>query len=392
LIAAENTDALHVLHAVLSLDVGGLERLVVGLVHEGVRRGQRASVLCIEREGALAKAVREAGAEVVSLGKPPGRLTEYRRRAAEVVKRLRPDVVHTHQLGAAWYVGPGAEAMGTAVVHTEHGHHLAPSLGIIARAKRVLFGRSAAKRIGRFCCVSAEIAASVTRQHVAAASKVAVVPNGVDLETFNNLPTTQEARARFGIPADAVVLGTVGRLAEVKQQDLLLGGAAELSKRFENLWVLLVGDGPERGRLEALARELGIAGRCVFAGFQLEPEIALAAMDVFALTSRSEGFPVSLLEAWAAGVPIAAPRVGGIPDIVADGQTGLLFAAGDLAGLCAAVERLLLERTFAAGLIERAKQVVEARYSLSQMARAYEQEYTALLPGARGRAKCASSR
>lgn len=372
---------LHVAHAVLSLDVGGLERVVLALVREGRRRGQRVSVVCVERPGALAEEAKTAGAEVVSLDKPPGRRAEYVGKGADLLDRLRPDAVHTHQIGAAWYLGPGAVARRTPVLHTEHGNQFARDGGWVTRLKSRLFYRRTARWVGRFCCVSAEIAAAVTHWGTVPRRLVEVVPNGIDTTIAGGLPSPADARRANGLPPDAVVVGTVGRLNEVKRQDRLLRAAADLRPQFPNLRLLIVGDGPERSHLETLAGELGLAGITTFAGFQPKPELYLRAMDVFALTSRSEGFPVSILEAWAVGVPVVCTAVGGIPDVVADGETGLLVPQEDAAGLAAALARLLADREFAAKLTGAGAEEVRRKYSLTSVAAEYERAYRQLIGG-----------
>lgn len=375
---------LHVAHAVLSLDVGGLERVVLALVREGTRRGQRVSVVCVEKPGTLAEEAKAAGAEVHSLDKPPGRRAEYVGKAAELLARLTPDVVHTHQIGAAWYLGPGAAGRRTPVLHTEHGNQFARDGGWMDRLKSRLFYHTAAKRVGRFCCVSAEIAAAVTRWGTVPRKLVEVMPNGIDTATAAGLPSPEEAKAAIGLPPDAVVVGTVGRLNEVKRQDRLLRAAAELRPRFPNLRVLIVGDGPERPALERLAGELGLAEITTFAGFQPKPELYLRAMAVFALTSRSEGFPVSILEAWAVGVPVVCTAVGGIPDVVTDGDTGVLVPQDDAAGLVAAVARPLNDREFAAKLTAAGDDTVRRKYSLTSVGEGYERAYRELIAAGDG--------
>lgn len=369
---------LHVAHAVLSLDVGGLERVVLALIREGRRRGQRVSVVCVEKPGALADDARAAGAEVVSLDKSPGRRAEYVGRAADLLARLRPNVVHTHQIGAAWYLGPGAAARQIPVLHTEHGNQFARDGGWAARLKSRLFYHRASRWVGRFCCVSAEIAAAVTRWGTVPRKLVEVVPNGIDTTVADGLPSPADAKATIGLPPDAAVVGTVGRLNEVKRQDRLLRAAAELRSRLPTLRLVIVGDGPERSGLENLAGELGLAEITTFAGFQPKPELYLRAMDVFALTSRSEGFPVSILEAWAVGVPVVCTAVGGIPDVVADGETGLLVPQEDAAGLAAALTRLLADREFAAKLTGAGAEAVRRKYSLTSVAAEYERTYRQL--------------
>src|SRR5262249_55707283 len=184
---------------------------------------------------------------------------------------------------------------------------------------------------GRYFCVSADIAREVRAHGIVPPGKVALIPNGIDTDRF--------ARAEPAGPGDGLdfrrsdrVIGTVGRLTEIKRQDVLIRAFARVAARHPESRVLLVGDGPLRAVLEALAAPLGVGDRVTFAGYRDRPERFLRLMDVFALTSRSEGMPLAILEAWAAGLPVVASRVGGIPEVVADGRTGLLFPAGDDAG------------------------------------------------------------
>jgi glycosyltransferase involved in cell wall biosynthesis len=200
-------------------------------------------------------------------------------------------------------------------------------------------------------------------------NKVAVVANGIDVESY------QRAGAQGCRTEGEFVIGTVGRLAEVKRQDLLIRAFARLATDADGLRLLLVGDGPERKRLESLAAELAIADRVKFAGYQPSPERFLAQMDVFALTSRHEALPLSLLEAWASGLPVISSAVGGIPQVVDHGRTGLLFQSGDETALLRCLRKVIKERDYAAALAAEGKAEVEAKYSLSRMAADYELQY-----------------
>jgi glycosyltransferase involved in cell wall biosynthesis len=381
---------LAILHAVISLDVGGLERLVSALIRQGRRIGHDVSAVCTERLGRLAEAVKADGAQAYCLGKRRGEGAAFARRVTELLAQIKPDVVHTHQIAAAWGIGRAAAKLGIPVVHTEHGNHFSRSEGWLSDLKQALLYRLAFRRIERVFCVSTEIADVMKRRRIAPSSKIAVVTNGVGLESFADLPSSEQARQTFGIPIDAFVLGTVGRLVEVKRQEFLLRGAARLRERIPNLWVLLVGDGPERCRLEGVAKELGLGDRCVFAGFQSRPEIGLRAMDVFALTSRSEGLPVSLLEAWACGIPIAAAAVGGIPDVVAHEKMGMLFEGGNEPEFCDAIERLFTDRELSAAIKRAAGKEVQEKFSHQQMMNTYEREYRKIVVARRGALICAS--
>lgn len=369
----------HIMHGVLSLDVGGMERIVVDLARTALSQGHRVSVICIERPGRLRAEAEAAGATVVSLDKPPGRLPEYVELAAKTLEKLDPDVIHTHQIGAAWYLGRAAGRLGQPVLHTEHGNHFSQAGSWLRSVKTRLFVHSVTQYIDRFCCVSDEIAAAVTRWRTVPRAKVEVVSNGITTTIRSDLASAESVRVSLGIPLSARVIGTVGRMAEVKRQDILIRATQLLLDRRPDVHLLLVGDGSERPRLEALAQELGIADRVHFAGYQSCPEQFLQVMDVFSLTSRSEGFPVSLLEAWRSGVPVACSSVGGIPRVVSEEADGLLFPSGDVMAAARAFSRLLDDREMSRKFGLAGQRKVRELYSLERMAADYERLYYDLL-------------
>ena len=374
------TSPLHIVHGVLSLDVGGLERIVLNLTRTAYRAGHRVNILCIEKPGILATEAEAMGASVHSLDKPSGRHPDYVQRAKSVLSDWKPDIIHSHQIGASWYLGQAARQVGhLPVLHTEHGNEFSRAANWRQSLKSRLFMHQTAKFIDRFCCVSAEIARVVTRWRTIPKSKVEVIANGIETEWSDDLPSPESVRASLGIPASARVIGTVGRLAEVKRQDLLIRAIAALKDRFPVVRLLLVGDGDERDRLESLAGELKVTERVHFAGYQSKPEQFLRAMDIFALTSRSEGFPISLLEAWVAGLPIVCSAVGGIPDVVTHERNGLLFPSGDETALVAHFARLLSDPTFGRSLGDDGNRTVRNLYSLNRVADVYERHYRTLI-------------
>jgi glycosyltransferase involved in cell wall biosynthesis len=369
---------LHITHGVLSLDVGGLERLVVDLSRAAKAQNHSVSVVCLERPGVMAPDLVAAGVTVVSLNKPPGRHPSLIATAVALFREIRPDILHTHQIGALWYLGRAARDRQIPVLHTEHGNPIGRAVGWLGRLRVRLFWNRAARFADRFCCVSSDIATAVTRWGTVPRSKVEILLNGIDVDP----PTPNAAgavRAAVGIPATAQVIGTVGRLTEVKRQDLLLRATAGLCRKFPDLHLLVVGDGPERTALATLAVELGISDRVRWAGYRPDPERYLAAMDVFALTSRSEGLPLSLLEAWAVGKPVVCSAVGGIPSVVTSGHNGLLFPSGDVGSLTAALSTLLSDTTIACRIAQAGQILVRERFSFARMAAEYESRYLSLM-------------
>jgi glycosyltransferase involved in cell wall biosynthesis len=365
-----------VAHVVLSLDVGGLERLVIDLVRENMRLGYGAAVVCLERRGELASQAEALGARVVCAEKRPGFRPALVQRLANQLRGIRPDVVHTHQIGALFYAGPAARRAETpVVVHTEHGKHYSNRL-----RTRVL-GRLAARYADKFCCVSQDIADEVRKARIVRENKIDVVANGIDTARFQRRTDTTALRSQLRIPVQAPVVGTIGRLNEIKRQDLLIRAFASLLQRRPDAHLLIVGDGPLRGMLKQLALSVLPEGQFHFVGYQAEPERYLQLMDAFALTSRSEGMPLVILEAWAAGVPVIASRVGGVPELVRDGQTGFLFDGDDELGLSELLNSVLSDECLAMKVRHAVRERVNNEFSLSQTARAYQGRYLELLNG-----------
>jgi sugar transferase (PEP-CTERM/EpsH1 system associated) len=366
---------LRVVHVVLSLDVGGLERNVVNQVREGRKLGQEVSVLCLTRPGTLAPQAEALGGQVVCLNKKPGVRPGLFLRAARALRALRPHVVHSHQLGTLFYAGPAARAAGVPLlVHTEHGRE-----DYAGRRRTRWLGRFGGRFVDRFYCLTRDMAEAAVANRIVPASRVQVICNGIDVPRFQDRSQRDEVRRGLGVPEGAPLVGTTGRLTEIKRQDVLLRAFAEVRRDMPDAHLLLVGDGPLRGELEALAAQLGIAGVTHFAGYQAEPERCLQAMDAFALSSRSEGMPQAVLEASVAGLPVVASRVGGLPELIDDGVTGLLFPCGDATALAAALRRVLRDPALARGLGEAARAKAEAKYSVRRMASEYHESFLEML-------------
>lgn len=367
-------NTLRVLHVVLSLDVGGLERIVLDLVRSAPGMGIEPSVCCVEHPGQLAEELRRDGIEVCSLDKGPGIKLRGFTRAVRLLKRLRPDVVHTHQIGALFYVGPAARLTGVpVVVHTEHGKHF-----IDDRSRRIL-GRFGARFAHQCFTVSDDIAAEAFRYRVFPRARTSTVINGIDVERFASPVATDGLRAGLGLGPDDTVVGTVARLDPVKDQALMIRAFATARAALPRLHLLLVGDGPSRSELEALVSTLGLTGAVHFAGRQSDVLPFLRLMDLFVLSSRSEGIPLVILEAMAAGVPVLSTGVGGIPEVITHDQTGCLVPPGDDERFSTALVGLLQDEPRRRRLAQAGLRAAHERFSLSRMASEYRAAYDRLL-------------
>ena len=370
-------DRLRVTHVVLSLDVGGLERIVIDLLRQAPHLGQDVSVICLERPGEMATQAISAGATVRCLHKKPGIRPEIVSELTECFRSQRPDIVHTHQIAALFYVGRAARDAGVpAVIHTEHGNHFARQSGMRLRWRRRLLVWRASRFARRFICVSKDVAGACMKYGAVPRPKVSVVPNGINCENFQDRTRAEALRSTLGLCGSPVV-GTVGRLSAIKRQDVLIEAFAKIQQLLPDAKLLIVGDGPEMPRLRALASNLGIGQSVIFAGYQERPQDYLNVMDVFVLTSQMEGMPLAVLEAWAAGLPVVASHVGGIPEIVHDGQDGLLFEFGDEAALLKHLREVLTNACRADALAAAGRAKVERLYSIAQTAAKYHAEYLA---------------
>jgi glycosyltransferase involved in cell wall biosynthesis len=377
---SRSDSSLRVTHVVLALDTGGLERIVVDLVRVGRAHGLDPSVICLERPGTLATQVEALGTPLVCADKPPGLRLGTVGKVRQLLRQLKPDVVHTHQIGALFYAGPAARREKVrAVVHTEHINNVAKSPTLNKKIRTRLLWGLAGAYADRFCCVSDDIAEAVKAFGTVPPRKVSVVLNGIDTDAFDSAGDSESLRRRLGIPSGAPVIGTVGRLNEVKRQDMLIRAFAKIADQNPTPHLLLVGDGPAFGSLRELVVLLGLADRVHFAGYQARPEHFLHLMDIFALSSRLEGMPLAILEAWAAGRPVIASRVGGVPAIVTDGATGILFESGDEAALTHAISGLLANPSEVQRLGEAGRRLVRSRYDLHVMAKSYADHYHLML-------------
>jgi glycosyltransferase involved in cell wall biosynthesis len=203
--------------------------------------------------------------------------------------------------------------------------------------------------------------------------KVCVIPNGVDVERFRTGGERLAARKELGLTPTTPVAGIVAALRPEKNHELFLRAAASVRQRIPEATFLIVGDGPERPKLEAIAAELGIAQSVRFLGTRSDIPRLLAAMDVFALTSRMEANPVSILEAMATGRPVVAPKVGSIAESVADGVTGYLTEQGNGEQTAQRICELLENMELARSMGRAGQKIVVDRWSLDVMVRGYEQ-------------------
>ena len=218
------------------------------------------------------------------------------------------------------------------------------------------------------------------RDMLAPQTRLAVIPNGVDTDTFTVSPERRvQARRQLGLPSDALVLGCVARLSAQKRPQALLALFARLAPQFPNLYVVLVGTGPLEAMLRLQAQQSGLQERMVFAGFRQRVELLMPAFDLHVLLSKNEGFGIATIEAMACGVPAVGTDVPGTRDILHDSEGGLLLPLDDEHAACAAVARLLVDAPRRARMGRLAREETVQRYSMPRLERQLRQFYAGLV-------------
>lgn len=303
---------------------------------------------------------------------------------ARLMRRERPAIVHTHTSKAGFVGRLAARLAGIPVViHQPHGHVF---YGYWGRARTALFvrlERLAAHWADRIVTLTERGTVEHLALRIGRREQYVTIPSGVPTADIRAraLPAA-EARGRLGLAPNAFVIAGVGRFVRVKGFDLLVEALPVVAAAVPSTRVLLIGEGPERGALEARARTLGIAGRLTITGAVGDVPACLAAADVLAAPSRNEGMGRALVEAMALGIPVVGAAVGGIPSVVADGECGELVPAENPAALASALVRLARDPNRRAKLGEAARRHAE-RFSVAESDRRLVALYRTLL-GAKG--------
>lgn len=334
-------ERLRVLHVLAPAGAGGLERVVYGLSREQVRSGYEVLVTpvvsALEPISSWLADLKAAGVPVQPLEVPDRAYRREQRAVANLCRTFRPHVVHTHGFRPDVVDGAVARRYGIACVTTVHGM---TSETVRARVYEWLQKR-AFRRFDAVIAVSRVLGEQLLRSGVPA-DRLHVVANAF---IADGTPLAREAaRSRLGLPPDGFCIGWVGRVSAEKGPDVMID--AMLLLQDLPVTLVMIGDGPERLHLERECERRKLAAHVRWIGVVPNAPANFAAFDVFALSSRTEGTPMTLLEAMAARVPVVATRVGGVPDVVGPGEA-LLVENGDRRGLASAIRSVYEQRAAA---------------------------------------------
>jgi len=364
-----------IVHVLSSLGMGGQERVALDLATGQAEDGHRVLTVSLAPgpDGPLAEEFVAKGLEIKTVAKRAGRDLRLLVQLASLFRERRADVVHTHNPQPLLFAALPARTVGAALVHTKH--------GVNPDSKRRLAMRRAAGRlVAAFVAVSDPTAEVARRERECALSRLHVVKNGIDLSRFGPDESARaELRAELGIPAEAFVVGTVGRLFTEKGHAYLVRSLEPVLGRAVHL--IIAGDGPERDNLRNQVAGLAHPEAVHLTGNRRDVPRLLAALDVFALTSVREGLPLVIPEAMAAGLPVVSTAVGGIPEVVLDGETGFLVEYGDEQALLQRLRALDDDRELAGKCGQLGRSRALERYSSRRMVDEYEALYSQVTGG-----------
>ena len=359
-----------ILHVVYSLDPGGMENGVVNMAGSLDPERFQIDVCCLERAGAFAGRL-PAASRLSVLGKDPGFSWKTCRSLRREIQRIKPHLIHSHNLGPLIYSAIATLWGGTVpILHGEHaelsGEDLIPRR---LRQRRWLY----------HCCravhsVSHGLHEQLTRLKLSP-SKLRVVVNGVDAARFSP-GNRHQVRGRLGIPEDALVLGIVGRFGPYKRHRLLIEVFESLANRHPGLHLMLVGGGGSEERsVNERCKASPHASRIWPVGFQDDPRPYYAALDLLVVPSLNEGLSNAVLEAMACGLPVLAHRACGNAEVISANQDGFLEDLSTADAMESVLRRAIESRRQFQQIGLAARQKVVEKFSLQNMARGYENLY-----------------
>jgi sugar transferase (PEP-CTERM/EpsH1 system associated) len=368
-----------VVHLIYRLDIGGLETLLVDTINRMPAREYRHAVVCLTDYTDFARRITRPGVELFALHKRPGLGLGSHLALFKLLRRLRPAILHTYNLGTIEYAAVALLAGVPVRVHAEHGRDASDPHG--SNRKHNLLRRLLVPVIDRYVPVSRDLERWLREVVGIPDARNRLIDNGVDTERFRAQPLPADPAEAWQQPG-AFVIGTVGRLQDVKHHagmvDAFIRLRALLPEQRDRLKLAIVGDGPLREQLERQVAAAGIGDAVFLAGARADVAPVMRSFSLFALSSIAEGTPVTLLEAMASELPVVATAVGGIPELVADGTTGTLVPPNDPERMAQALAAYVRDPALVRAHGAAARLRVEQKYSMAAMLASYLALYDGL--------------
>lgn len=362
---------IRILHVTFDMAIGGTEQVIRQLVLNLPASEFENEIFCIDGKiGAVGDMLQQQGIQIHTSPRQAGLDFQLIKTLRKILRSGRFDVVHCHQYTPwvyGWFAAWGTKAK---VVFTEHGRFYPDRYRVKAWPLNAIMGHTTAAMMA----ISEATKNALKQYEWLPYSKIKVIYNGIQ-PLQANVEQTERLRSELGIPSGSHVLGTVARLDPVKNQKMMLQAFAKVLEQKSNCILLIVGDGPSRSELETLTETLGIQTQVRFTGFKTNVADYLALVDIYLLSSRTEGTSMTLLEAMHVSKPCVATSVGGNPEIVVHGLTGLLSPDDDACEFSNSILQILTDKNLQISFAEAGcKRFVEL-FTVHQMVLAYSNIY-----------------
>ena len=368
---------LKILHVTFNMAIGGTEQVIRQLITTTSGAQVEHAIVCIDGHvGEIGQALKQQGITLYQVRRNPGFDRELVRSIRKIVRDGAFDIVHGHQYTPYLYAWLAARTTRARVVFTEHGRFHPDRY----RYKAMLINPVISLMTPAVIAISRATARALSRYEFIPSGKIRVIYNGI-AGLHRDPGEMARIRSELGIPEGALVTGTVSRLDPVKNQSMMIRAFKRFREQVPEAMLVMVGDGPEMDSLQKLVKEGGLADCVRFTGFREQPQQYLALMDIFLLSSFTEGTSMTLLEAMSLGIPSVATRVGGNPEIVVDGETGFLVESDDAEGFAGAMVRLATEPETCQKFSDAAVSRFRDRFSAARMAEEYLSVYQHCMGG-----------
>lgn len=297
-----------------------------------------------------------------------------------LMRRWQPDIVHTHTAKAGFVGRVAARLAGVPVVlHTFHGHVFHGYFGAAKTRLFIELEKFCARMSDRLIAISPHLRQEIACYGIADAAKIEVIPLGLELQAMKCLPTRGLLRTQLGLTESVGLIAAVGRLVPIKNIHLFLDAAAIAHQQNPQIRFALIGDGELRQELEAYAQKLAIDDVVIFTGWRRDLPQIYADLDAVIISSNNEGTPASLIEAMAAGCPVISTRVGGVPDIITDGQTGRIVPPQDAEALAKAMLSIFQSPADTRKMADLAREFALHKFNSQRLIRDIDNLYNHLL-------------
>lgn len=326
-----------ILHVTFNMGIGGTEQVIRQIIENSDGARFRHEILCIDGEiGPLGVELQQSGIHIESVKKRPGTDLKLVKAIHRLIAERDIDVLHCHQYAPYFYGQLGAIFTSAEVVFTEHGrfypdrHHF----------KRRFINPVLMMLTSHITAISASTADAVSKYEYIKRKRIQVIYNGIR-DISDQDANRDQLLGELGLSADDRYIGTISRLEPIKNQSMMLKAFSIAKKDIDNLKLIIIGDGAKRQDLEELASELSIQDDVIFTGFLNNPQRFISIFEIFLLSSFSEGTSMTLLEAMCLSKPCVVTDVGGNPEIVQNGKTGLVTSSDDVVAFSRSILSLL---------------------------------------------------